>query len=124
MGFREHLVSVVDSVGGAVACSLMGFDGIAVETHQAESKLDVADAVEFSNAFVEYGSTLMQLKNAAEALKTGAVAEVSVCSEKLLTVMRLVNAEYFVALAMTPDGNYGKGRYALRLAAPQLAREL
>ena len=32
MGFREHLEGVVSSVSGSVACSLMGFDGIAVDT--------------------------------------------------------------------------------------------
>ena len=57
-------------------------------------------------------------------LKAGAVTEISVNTDKLMTVMRMVNADYYVVLAMTPDGNYGKGRYALRLAAPKLAKEL
>jgi hypothetical protein len=42
----------------------------------------------------------------------------------VLTIMRMVNADYFVVLALLPEGNYGKGRYALRLAAPKLAKEL
>jgi len=33
MGFREHLQEICKGVEGAVACSVMGFDGIAIDTH-------------------------------------------------------------------------------------------
>lgn len=124
MGFREHLEAVVGSVSGSVACSLMGFDGIAVDTHQPEARAGDAAAVDLTTALIEYGNLLAQLKGTALTLKAGPVAELSVNSDKLLTIMRMVNQDYYVVLAMTPDGNYGKGRYALRLAAPKLAKEL
>lgn len=124
MGFREHLEAVVGSVDGSVACSVMGFDGIAVDTHQPDARAEEAATLELQTALIEYGNLLGQLKNTAQTLKTGAVTEVSVNSEKVLTIMRMVNPDYFVVLAMLPDGNYGKGRYALRLAAPKLAKEL
>ncbi|MFO0594174.1 MAG: hypothetical protein U0228_02690 [Myxococcaceae bacterium] len=124
MGFKEHLEAVVGSVDGSVACSVMGFDGIAVETHQNDAKAADAAAIDLQAALVEYGNILGQLKNIGQTLKAGAVAELSVNSEKVLTIMRMVNQDYFVVLAMTPDGNYGKGRYALRIAAPKLAKEL
>lgn len=124
MGFREHLEGVVSSVDGSVACSVMGFDGIAVDTHQPDAKAEVAASIDLQAALVEYGNILGQLKNAAQGLKAGPVAELSVNTEKVMTIMRMVNQDYYVVLALTPDGNYGKGRYALRLAAPKLAKEL
>lgn len=124
MGFREILEEVGGSVPGSVACSVMGFDGIAVETWQPDATAEKAAELDLSSALVEYGNLLGQLKNIAQGLKTGAVAELSVNSEKLLTVMRMVNQDYYVVLALTPEGNYGKGRYALRIAAPKLAKEL
>ncbi|MFZ5446232.1 MAG: roadblock/LC7 domain-containing protein [Myxococcota bacterium] len=124
MGFREHLEGVVSAVDGSVACSVMGFDGIAVDTHQPDARAEDAASLDLQAALVEYGNLLGQLKNTAQTLKTGAVTEVSVNSEKVLTIMRMVNPDYFVVLAMLPEGNYGKGRYALRLAAPKLAKEL
>jgi predicted regulator of Ras-like GTPase activity (Roadblock/LC7/MglB family) len=124
VGFKEHLEAVVGSVDGSVACSVMGFDGIAVETHQHEARAEAAAALDLQAALVEFGNILGQLKNTAQNLKAGAVAELSVNTDKVLTIMRMVNPDYFVVLAMTPEGNYGKGRYALRLAAPKLAREL
>ena len=124
MGFREHLEAVVTSVSGSVACSLVGFDGIAVDTHQPEARAADASAIELSSALTEYGNLLSQLKSTALTLKTGAIGEMSINTEKVITIMRMVNQEYYVVLAMMPDGNYGKGRYALRLAAPKLAKEL
>jgi predicted regulator of Ras-like GTPase activity (Roadblock/LC7/MglB family) len=121
MAFLPHLESVVSQVDGAVACGIMGFDGISVETHQSSK---VADDLELSTAWVEFATLVSQLKNAAELLKTGDVTEVCVNTERVITVMRVVSAEYIMVLALKPDGNYGKGRYALRIAAPKLKAEL
>src|SRR5581483_11572873 len=123
MAFLPHLESVVTQVDGAIACSVMGFDGIAVETYQAPSSADLAANLDINTAWVEYGNTLSQLKSGAELLKTGAVAEVSVNTDKLITLMRMVTPEYFVVLAIKPEGNYGKGRYVLRVTAPKLKAE-
>jgi predicted regulator of Ras-like GTPase activity (Roadblock/LC7/MglB family) len=120
MSFRTHLESVVNQVDGALACSVMGFDGISVETHQKEE----AGELELNGAWVEYANLLMQLKQAAETLKTGEVQEVSVNSEHVLTLMRLISPEYFLVLALRADGNYGKGRYVLRVTAPRIRAEL
>ncbi|MFT3706789.1 MAG: hypothetical protein QM817_03900 [Archangium sp.] len=122
--FKEHLQAIVGSVDGSVVCSVMGFDGIAVETLQPDARAEDAATLELSAALVEYGNILGQLKNTAQTLKTGSIAELSVNSEKVLTIMRMVNNDYYVVLALLPDGNYGKGRYALRIAAPKLAKEL
>jgi predicted regulator of Ras-like GTPase activity (Roadblock/LC7/MglB family) len=124
MAFLPHLESVVTQVDGAIACSVMGFDGIAVETFQAPQSADLASQIELSSAWVEYGNTLSQLKTGADLLKAGAVSEVSINTEKLITLMRMVTPEYFVVLALTPEGNYGKGRYVLRVTAPKLKAEL
>ena len=120
MSFRTHLESVVNQVDGALACSVMGFDGISVETHQREE----AGELELNGAWVEYANLLSQLRQAAETLKTGEVQEVSVNSERVLTLMRLITPEYFLVLALRADGNYGKGRYVLRVIAPKIRAEL
>ena len=83
-----------------------------------------ASQIELSSAWVEYGNTLSQLKTGAELLKAGAISEVSINSEKLMVLMRMVTMEYFVVLALKPEGNYGKGRYVLRITAPKLKAEL
>ena len=120
MSFLTHLESVVNQVDGAIACSVMGFDGIAVETHQKSG----AEELELQSTWVEFANILTQAKTAAEALKTGKVEELSINTENLISVLRLVNNDYFLVLALKPSGNYGKGRYVLRITAPKIQSEL
>lgn len=118
MGFREHLQEVCRKVEGAVACSLMGVDGIEVDTHVNEGG-DVDRTL-----LVEYSGILRSAREAAEANQAGGVAEVSISTDKLVAVARIVSPEYFMVVALTPDGNFGKARYYLRVTAPKLAAEL
>jgi predicted regulator of Ras-like GTPase activity (Roadblock/LC7/MglB family) len=120
LSFQTHLESVVAQVDGALVCSVMGFDGIAVQTHQVQG----TDELELSTALIEFTNVLSQLKNAAELLKTGGVQEISINTERVTTLMRLVTPEYFIVLALKPEGNYGKGRYVLRVTAPKIRAEL
>ena len=120
MAFLPVLQDVVRSVDGALACSVMGFDGIAVESHQ----VDGAPDLDLQSTLIEYAAVLAQARNAAQLLKTGAVSEVSINSDHVLTIMRLVTQDYFLVLALGSGGNYGKGRYALRIAAPRIRAEL
>lgn len=124
MAFSEHLEHIVRQVDGAIACSVMGFDGIAVETYQADARAADAADLDLTSAWIEFANLLTQLKNTAETLKTGKVAELSVNSERVITLMRLVNDEYFLVLGLLPSGNYGKARYVLRVKAGDVAREL
>ncbi len=124
MSFLTHLESIVAQVDGAIACSVMGFDGIAVETLQAPAAAAQSASLEITTAWVEYANILTQLRNAAEALKTGPITEVSVNSEHLITLMRMVTPEYFLVLGLKPSGNYGKARYVLRITAPKVKNEL
>ncbi len=119
MSFHEHLEQVCRSVEGAVACSLMGVDGIEVDTH-----LQDGGGVDVKSLLVEYSGVLRSAREAAEAHAAGGVDEISVSTDKLLAVVRLVTPEYFMVVALTPDGNIGKARYLLRVTAPKLKSEL
>jgi hypothetical protein len=62
MSFREHLQQVVKSVDGAVACALMGVDGIEVDSDiQEQVGLDV------QTLLVEYSSLFRAARDAAAA---------------------------------------------------------
>jgi predicted regulator of Ras-like GTPase activity (Roadblock/LC7/MglB family) len=119
MSFREHLEEVCRNVDGAVACSLMGVDGIEVDTHVQDSgPLDV------KSLLVEYSGLLRSAREAAAAHEAGGVDEMAISTEKLQAVARIVSPEYFMVVALTPEGNIGKARYLLRVTAPKLKAEL
>ncbi len=119
MGFREHLQEVCRSCDGAVACSLMGVDGIEVDTHQ-----EGGGDVDVKSLLIEYSGLFRTAREASEAHDAGGVSELSISTDKVLTVARLVSPEYFMVVALTPDGNFGKARYLLRVTAPKLRSEL
>lgn len=117
--FKEALRSVVDATDGGIAGLLMDFEGISVETY---SRNDAGFDIETVGA--EVSVVLKAIQRASEMLDAGPAREVAFKSDKLVTLIRIINPGYFVAMTLTPDGNFGKGRYLLRLLAPQLADEL
>ena len=119
MSFREHLEGVCRGVEGAVACSLMGVDGIEVETHVQDG-----GGVDVKSLLVEYSGVLRSAREAAEAHDAGGVDELSISTDRLQAVVRLVTPEYFMVVAITPGSNVGKARYLLRVTAPKLKAEL
>jgi predicted regulator of Ras-like GTPase activity (Roadblock/LC7/MglB family) len=120
MGFREHIQRVVDQTPGALACCVMGFDGIAIDSYEVGGA-----EIDMSTLFAEYASAAHQLRRAFDDASTaGVMSELMVSSEKFTTVVRPITGEYFIAAIMKPDAVFGKARYLLRLAAPKLATEL
>jgi predicted regulator of Ras-like GTPase activity (Roadblock/LC7/MglB family) len=120
MGFKEELERICGKVDGSFAASVMGFDGIPIETHEARPP----DGVELQTLLVEYSGIVSQVKQAAEALQMGKASEVSVRTEKLVALARPLTPDYFVVLALAPEGNVGRARYELRIASPKLAAQL
>ena len=41
-------------------------------------------------------------------------------ADQLTLALRLVTPQYFVAIALGPEGNFGKARFLLRLASSKL----
>ena len=97
----------------------MGFDGIAVESYAAE-----APVTDIETVGMEFSILLNEMRKAAAQLEAGEAQEMTVRTEKLSTILRIINDDYFVAMALRPDGNLGKARYTLRLLDREFYREL
>ncbi len=117
--FKDILQDLVDRADGGVAGLLMASDGIAIDQY---SKGDGPFDIE--SVGMEYSVVLKGMQRASEMLDAGSTKEVSVETERLTTVVRMLSDEYFVALALEPNGNVGKARYLLRVSAPQLIENL
>lgn len=124
MSFRETLEQVCSQVQGAVAASIMGYDGIAVETVERPGAVNGVNGVDVASAMVEYSNIFGQIRNAAAQLEAGAASEFSLRAEKFIAVGRAITPEYFIVVALRPDGNQGRARYALRIGAGQVAEDL
>lgn len=97
----------------------MGLDGIPVETYVREQ-----GGFDINIVVMEFSYILTQVKKAAETLKVGGMQEIVIKAEQLMLVIRMLNDEYFLAVALMPEGNLGKCRFLLRITAPRLLAEL
>jgi predicted regulator of Ras-like GTPase activity (Roadblock/LC7/MglB family) len=117
--FKEALQGVVDGTDGGLAGLLMDFEGIPLESYaKAEAPFDI------ETVGAEVSVVVKAIQRASEMLEAGATREVAFKSEKMVTLIRVLNDNYFVALTLSPEGNFGKGRFLLRVTAPKLLEEL
>ncbi|HKY29548.1 MAG TPA: hypothetical protein VJM12_16540 [Pyrinomonadaceae bacterium] len=117
--FKTLLESILERTEGSLGALIMGLDGIAVEKvlgdAGAEANLDVAAA--------EFTSLVRNAQRAGSDTGLGSLHELMISLEHATLVMRLLSRDYFVVLAIKPEGNLGRGRFELRKAELQLARE-
>ncbi len=115
--FTEVLQGIVNGTPGGMAGIIMGFDGMALDNY-------VAQDVDIETVGMEYSLSLKQVTEAGNMLDFGGTEEVSVQTERLTTIIRMVNEEYFVAITVQKGGIPGKASYLLRLATDKLRSEL
>ncbi|HXI61470.1 MAG TPA: hypothetical protein VNF70_02120 [Pyrinomonadaceae bacterium] len=117
--FKEALQTIVEKTDGSLGALIMGADGLSVEKYFNEegyaANLDVAAA--------EFTSLVRSAARSGNDLALGDLRELMVALASVTFVMRLFNKDYFVVLAMKPEGNLGRARYELRKAELMLAHE-
>ena len=116
--FAEILRKLVDNVDGGIAAVIMGLDGIPVEQYVRQNSVDV------NTVAMEFSFILAQIKKAGDSLQVGGLEELTVKAQRLLLVCRMISPQYFVAVAMSPEGNFGKARFLARMAQPNLVAQL
>ena|SRR6201996_5580069 len=117
--FQDALREIVDKTEGGVAGLIMDSEGIAVDSYaRPDAPFDI------TTVGIEFGVVLGSIKRAAESLEAGDPSEIAIGTDKIITLIRPLNDNYFLAIALRPDGNLGKGRYLMRTAAPALLAEL
>jgi predicted regulator of Ras-like GTPase activity (Roadblock/LC7/MglB family) len=117
--FKEVLETVIERTDGSLGALIMGLDGISVERclkeAGQEANLDVAAA--------EFTSLVRSAQRAGKDTGLGDLRELVVSLESAILLIRLLGRDYFVVLAMKPDGNLGRARFELRKAELQIAGE-
>ena len=117
--FKEPLKAILERTDGSIGALIMGIDGIAVEKvlsdEARDANLDIAAA--------EFTSLVRNAQRTGVDTGLGSVRELVVAMEEAVIIMRLFSREYFIVLAMKPDGNLGRGRFEMRKAELELARE-
>lgn len=118
--FREVLHKVLSRTEGCLGVLIMGTDGIAVASvwkyGAKQPNLEVALA--------EFTALMRNADRTKTDSHLGRLREMSLTGDHAVFILRSVTKNYFLAMILLPDGNFGRGRYELRCAELLLANEL
>lgn len=124
MSFGRILQTIVDECGGGLGAALMGNDGIPIAQVTASRPALAFDADEVAAVGVEFGRILDEMRKVSDGLGGGALAESVVSLARFTLVLRIVDSDTFLVLALSPDGNLGKARYLVRRHLLALREEM
>ena len=124
MSFASILREIVDECGGGLAAALMGADGIPIEQVEASGEAGVSLGDEVDVLGVEFGRILDEMRKASDSVGGGGLEEVYVRLSNFSVLLRVVDEETFLVLAIEPNGNAGKARFLMRRQLMALRDEL
>ena len=115
--FKQVLEKLSKSMQGVLAVTLIGFDGIPLESlNQGEIALDAVSA--------EFTAFLKSIQLANTEIDTGDIQQVSVITDRYVIYLSVVTSDYLILLVMSPGANHGKARFELLKAKHALRDEL
>ncbi|MCE5299900.1 MAG: roadblock/LC7 domain-containing protein [Spirochaetia bacterium] len=118
MDFKTVLQKIVENVDGAMGAAVIGEDGIAIDQFSTGTGFDV------TAAGAEYSTIITSAKKASQSFGLGKTNEVLISTEKATMIMMITSTNYFVTLALSLDGNLGRGRLEMKKAIPELEKLL
>src|SRR6187549_2427680 len=104
--FKQTLEAILAKTEGSLGALIMGADGLAVEkvflSDGSDANLDVAAT--------ELTSLVRSANRSGDDLGLGNLRELMLILDSVTFIARLFNREYFLVLAVKPEGNLGRGR--------------
>jgi len=116
--FATTLKDARSRIEGALAISLIGLDGIAIETQK------VREDIPIESMAAELGSFVKSIRLTNTELHLGDVEQFSLVTDRYVTFLSEVTEEYFVLLVIDRNGNYGRARFELSKLKFKLKDEL
>ena len=117
--FNKILERIVTESGGGIDAVLMGYDGIAIDQFCIPG-----EKADLQLVAIEYANVLKEIRKTAQILNVGEMEEVSIKTERFHIVVRIITPDYFVAMTLKRDGNFGKARYLLTRESAALVAAL
>jgi predicted regulator of Ras-like GTPase activity (Roadblock/LC7/MglB family) len=117
--FKEVLQSAIDKTEGAIGALVSGTDGISVENVWRNKPKNQ----DLETAIAEYASFLRNVRRTNNELKLGGLKEITLTCKSKVFLMRMISENYLIAMILSPDGNFGRGRYELYKAELLLEQE-
>lgn len=117
MDFQERLKETLNKIPGALALSLIGIDGIPIET-VGESELDI------ETLSAELTTFIRNLSITNSELKIGKLNQLALLCEEYIHLLSSITKDYYLFCILSKNGYFGKARYELFKLSKILKEEL
>lgn len=118
MMFRDRLRQIRDRVDGALAVSLVGRDGIQVESDGEPGGLDLeALAAELLNQ-------VRAISDDNRELAVGPVRQFSIVTDRYNLIVGALTESYYLLLVLERGASFGRARYEIRRAPLDFQEDL
>lgn len=117
--FEATLKRLIQEIDGATGAAVLNLDGVVVEAVDSDGA-----AKDTGEATREYTAVFKQILSVGEAVEMGPVTEFTIDGAGRKTLLRVLSPQYVVAVVTTPECLTPKGHFYIRVAAPDLIREL
>jgi len=117
--FQDTLRRIAQRVEGAQAVSLVGLDGIPIDSFGSSS-----NGLSIESVAAELGAFVKAVEGPHTSLEATAVQQLTIVTDKSTAILSRVTEEYYLLLLLSKDGNFGRARFELQKAAMALEKEL
>jgi predicted regulator of Ras-like GTPase activity (Roadblock/LC7/MglB family) len=129
MDLTELLTGAVERVPGALAMSLLGVDGVAVETINGSKALPQPNGSRPRRRAnpaweVELAELMLSARRAARSLHWRGLRHITLETREYTCLARMINPDYFLLLVLENGANLGRARFELQRAGATLAQNL
>ena len=116
--FRETLEGIASRVEGVRGLSLIGRDGITLESVGGgrDAQLEPVAA--------ELTGILKHLMTPESGIDSGLIQQFTIESGSSILILVAVTSEYYLLVLLSREGNFGRARFEARRAAALLEKEL
>jgi len=119
MKFVDGLKLIVEEVPGSLGASINGLDGLII----AEYKKIPDSELDLTMLSAEMTTLLKRAVKTSDDIRMGPLQEITIMDQSKAIIMKTINEEYYLLLAIKASGNMGKGRYALKKAVYSFEKE-
>lgn len=116
--FQDTLRRIADRVEGTKAVSLVGMDGIPIDSY---GSLEGRSVESFA---AELGSFVKSAQGPHTSLNSAVIQQLALVTDTTIAILSRVTEEYYLLLLLSREGNFGRGRFELARAALTLEKEL
>lgn len=116
--FLEHLSKIGNRIQGAVALSLIGEDGIPVESINSNPNLDLEVLA------AELIAQVKTMHASYSELAAGGFRQCSITTDRMTLVVSSLGQGYYLLLVLDREASIGQARFELRRARLLLEPEL